>query len=101
MSEWYYIEKDHIRIDIKAVPGASKTEFCGITDNRLKVKIAAAPEGGRANAALITFMARTLKCPKSKISLLHGEKSRLKTLAIPLEYRIQLDTLDVSIMEAI
>jgi len=85
----YFTVGDHIHIAVKAVPGASKTEFAGIKDGRLRVRIAAAPEDGRANAELATFVAKSLGCPKRDITLLHGEKSRLKTLAVPLAYRLQ------------
>jgi uncharacterized protein (TIGR00251 family) len=85
----YLIANDHIHISIKALPGASKTEFAGFKEGRLKVRIAAAPEDGRANAELAAFFAKSLGCPKRDVTLLHGEKSRLKTLAVPLTYRLQ------------
>ncbi|MCL1931083.1 MAG: DUF167 domain-containing protein [Treponema sp.] len=74
---------------IKAVPGASKTEFAGFKEGRLRVRVAAAPEDGKANAELAAFIAKSLGCPKRDVALLHGEKSRLKTLAVPLAYRLQ------------
>jgi uncharacterized protein (TIGR00251 family) len=91
MHECCHIENESLLIDIKALPGASKTEFTGVKDGRLRVKAAAAPEGGRANAELIAFIAKTLRCPRQKITILRGEKSRLKTLALPLEYGVQLE----------
>jgi uncharacterized protein (TIGR00251 family) len=78
---------DEIHIAIKALPGASKTEFAGKQEQCLRVRIAAAAEDGRANAELVAFLAKTLGCPKRDIKLLHGEKSRLKTIAIPLAER--------------
>ena len=77
-------------LDIKAVPGASKTEFAGIKDKRLRVRIAAAPEDGRANAELAAFLAKATGCPKRDLRLASGEKSRLKTIAMPPEYELQL-----------
>jgi len=85
----YFPVGDHIHISIKALPGASKTEFAGFKEGRLRVRIAAAPEDGRANAELAAFFAKSLGCPKRDVTLLHGEKSRLKTLAVPLAYRLQ------------
>jgi uncharacterized protein (TIGR00251 family) len=81
---------DSIHIEIKALPGASKTEFAGIKDGRLRVRVAAAPEGGRANAELVSFLAKALGCPSREVILLRGEKSRLKTLALPLACGVQL-----------
>jgi uncharacterized protein (TIGR00251 family) len=73
----------HILLDIKAAPGASKSLLSGLQGGRLKVKIAAAPEDGRANAELIAFFAKALGCAKKEITIKSGERSRLKTLALP------------------
>ena len=86
----YRIADGSIQLAIKALPGASKTEFAGVKDGRLRVKVAAVPEGGRANAELISFIAKSLGCPKHELRLLRGEKSRLKTLALPLSNEVQL-----------
>jgi uncharacterized protein (TIGR00251 family) len=83
---------DSIHITIKALPGASKTEFAGVKDGRLRVRVAAAPEGGRANAELRSFFAKVLGCPARDVVLLRGEKSRLKTLALPLACEVKLRT---------
>jgi uncharacterized protein (TIGR00251 family) len=80
-----------ILLDIKAVPGSSKSQIAGISENRLRVKIAAAPEDGNANAELRAFLAKTLGCPKKDITLIAGEKSRLKTMALPLAGREMLE----------
>lgn len=85
MDNWYRIKDDRCIIDVKAVPGSSKTELVGLADNRLRIKIAAAPEDGKANAELIAFLAKKTGSSKSRIELISGEKSRLKTLALPLE----------------
>ena len=89
----YLTVGDNIHIMIKALPGASKTEFAGFKEGRLRVRIAAAPEDGRANAELAAFFSKRLGCPKRDVTLLHGEKSRLKTLAVPLAYRLQWETI--------
>jgi uncharacterized protein (TIGR00251 family) len=82
-----------VHISIKALPGASKTEFADGQEDRLRVRIAAAPENGKANAELISFFAKMLGCPKRDIHLLHGEKSRQKTIAIPLAHKAQLEAI--------
>ena len=84
MLNYYRITTDSIHIDLKVTPGASKNEIAGIRDNRLCVRIAAAPQDGKANAGLISFMAKTLGCAKRDVVLINGEKSRLKTIALPL-----------------
>jgi uncharacterized protein (TIGR00251 family) len=89
---------DFIQIDIKVFPGASKNEITGIRDNRLCIRICAAPEGGKANACLCGFLSKTLDCAKRDIVLVKGEKSKLKTVTIPanLENKLKEITLPVS-----
>jgi len=82
-----------IRLEIKAVPGASKTEFAGVKDGRLRIRLAAAPEGGKANAELLNFLSKTLGCPKRGVQLISGEKSRLKTVAVPAECRERVEVM--------
>ena len=80
-----------ILLDIKAVPGASKTEIVGIQENRLRVKIAAAPEDGKANAELCAFFAKSLGCAKKDIVIKSGEKSRIKTIVIPVSLQDKVE----------
>jgi len=71
-----------IHVDLKVIPGSSKNEFAGVGDNRLRIKIAAPPEDGKANDSLRAFLAKSLGCPKKDVVLVKGEKSRLKTVAL-------------------
>ena len=83
MENWFLITNDSIRIEIKAIPGSSKNEIAGIRDKRLCLRIAAAPEDGKANACLCSFLAKTLGCAKRDVAIIKGEKSRLKTVEVP------------------
>jgi uncharacterized protein (TIGR00251 family) len=80
-------------LDIKAAPGASRTQLVEVKNERLRVKIAAAPEHGKANALLCAFLAQLLDCPKRDLSLHTGAQSRLKTIAVPLSYQKKLETI--------
>jgi len=91
MNNCFRDDGDKIRLEIKAVPGASKTELAGIKDGRLRIRIAAAPEDGKANAEMLNFLSKKIDCPKKDLQLLSGEKSRLKTIALPLERKAQLE----------
>ena len=51
----FRINGDTIRLEIKAIPGASKTELAGIKDGRLRIRLAAAPEDGKANAEMLNL----------------------------------------------
>jgi uncharacterized protein (TIGR00251 family) len=90
MESPFRITNTAIFLDIKAIPGASRTELVGVKDGKLKVRVAAAPEKGRANAALCEFIAGILGCPKRELHITSGEKGRSKTLAIPLAYKAKL-----------
>jgi uncharacterized protein (TIGR00251 family) len=83
-AEWLKVTDGEIHLEIKAQPGASKTEITGLKDGRLKIRIAAAPEDGKANHELCRFLAAVLHCPRGKVTVLRGEKSRLKTVRAPL-----------------
>jgi uncharacterized protein (TIGR00251 family) len=91
MNNFFRIDGDIIRLEIKAVPGASKTEFAGIKDGRLRIRLAAAPEDGKANAELINFLSKMFGCPKRDLRILAGERSRLKSVTLPLECRARVE----------
>jgi uncharacterized protein (TIGR00251 family) len=80
---FFHVDGDKVLLAIKAVPGASRTEIAGVEGDRLRVRVAAAPEDGKANAALRAFLAKTLSCPKKDVALISGEKSRFKTITLP------------------
>ncbi|MDR0378400.1 MAG: DUF167 domain-containing protein, partial [Candidatus Accumulibacter sp.] len=61
-------------------PGARKTEVVGIHGDALKIRLSAPPVDGKANAALIEFVAGRLGVPKSAVRLVGGQTSRRKTL---------------------
>jgi uncharacterized protein (TIGR00251 family) len=84
MNNFFRVEGDTIKLEIKAVPGASKTEFAGVKDNRLRIRLAAAPEDGKANAELLSFLSKALGCPKRDLRIVSGEKSRLKVVEMPV-----------------
>jgi uncharacterized protein (TIGR00251 family) len=70
-------------IRVKVIPKSSKTELAGyLPDGTWKVKIAAAPEKGKANRALVEFLAETLGVVKSRIRIVSGETSQLKRIHV-------------------
>jgi len=86
------ISGDVIFLNVRAVPGASKSELVEVRDGRLKVRIAAAPEDGKANEELRSFLAKTLELPKKDIVVVSGEKSRLKTIRLPVSAREKIES---------
>jgi len=91
MNNYFRIDGDKIRLEIKAIPGASKTEFAGVKDGRLRIRLAAAPEDGKANNELINFLSKTFDCPKRDVRILSGEKSRLKVVEVPFGCREKVE----------
>jgi uncharacterized protein (TIGR00251 family) len=63
-------------------PGAKRTEVAGTHGDALKLRLAAPPVEGKANAALIAFLAESFGVPQRAVTLLRGETSRQKTVRI-------------------
>ncbi|MDR2669188.1 MAG: DUF167 domain-containing protein [Desulfovibrio sp.] len=67
---------------VHALPGAKKSEFSGIREGRLCIRVAAPAVENKANAALAALTARALGLRQAKVSVLSGAKSRQKCLRI-------------------
>ncbi|WP_210534599.1 DUF167 domain-containing protein [Thermosulfurimonas marina] len=63
-------------------PKARRTELAGSHGEALKIRVAAPALEGRANRALLEFLAQTLDLKKADLELLSGERSREKTVLI-------------------
>ena len=73
-------------LKLRVSPGAKKSGFTGVLpDGRTKVGIAAPPVDGRANEALIAFLARALDLPKRSLRLAHGAGGRDKVVEVDLD----------------
>lgn len=83
MSDWYRVASDgRITLTLHIQPGAKKTEFAGLHGDALKIRLAAPPVDGKANDALVKFMADTLGLARSAVSLKSGQTSRRKVLEV-------------------
>jgi uncharacterized protein (TIGR00251 family) len=69
-------------LDLHVQPGASRTEFAGKHGERTKVRLAARAVDGRANEALIEFLAHHYGVPRRSVRIISGLKSRQKRVAI-------------------
>ena len=78
---------DAVRLAVRVTPKGGRDAVDGWALDPagrvyLKVRVSAAPSDGEANAALIAFLAKTLKRPKSALRIASGETSRLKVVEI-------------------
>jgi len=70
------------RLRLRIVPNAKRSEVVGPHGDALKLKIAAPALEGRANEELVEFLAEKLSLPRRSVTLVSGEKSRDKVVAI-------------------
>jgi len=77
---------DGVTLAVRAQPGAKKTAITGIYGEgpaaQLKIAVQAPPIEGRANEALIAFLAETFGLPKSSVELVSGGLSRSKAFLL-------------------
>lgn len=73
---------DSILIRVKAVPGASRDSIAGLLGDRLKVRVSAAPEGGKANNAICKIIAKSLKLKAAQVEIHAGHTNPEKTIQI-------------------
>jgi uncharacterized protein len=76
-----------VRVRLKVTPKAKRNQFGGLLDEpdggkALKVGVTAAPEGGKANEALVALMAKEWGVAKSAISVVSGATDRRKLVEI-------------------
>lgn len=71
-----------VLVRVKAVPGAKRDEIAGVLGDRLKVRVSAPPEGGKANRAICELVARVLGVRGSAVSVERGASSAEKTLRV-------------------
>jgi hypothetical protein len=69
-------------VAVRVQPRASRDEIAGEMNGALKIRLQAPAVEDRANEALVEFLARLLKTPKSAVRILSGERSRSKRLEI-------------------
>jgi len=71
-----------ITTEIKVQPRSSRNQIVGEQDGMLKIKLTAPPVEGEANQALVDYLSSILDVPRRNVTLLKGESSRQKIVAI-------------------
>lgn len=87
MTGAWKVEGGKVMLFARVTPNASKNEVGGLRrgadgEERLSIRVTAAPDKGRANAAVVKLLSKTLGLPKSSIVLVSGEKDRSKSFAL-------------------
>lgn len=83
MSAWWRADgADALVLSLHIQPGAKKTEFVGPHGEAMKLRLAAPPVDGKANAALIAFLADFCGVPKRAVTLVSGHASRAKRVRV-------------------
>jgi uncharacterized protein (TIGR00251 family) len=68
------------RVRLRVSPGARRDELVGRHGEGWKVRVAAPPEGGRANDAVLDLLARELSLPRRSLSIVSGQTAREKVV---------------------
>jgi hypothetical protein len=82
MSDWYQRNGDVITLVLHVQPGAKQTNVAGLHGEALKIRLAAPPIEGRANEALLRYIADRFGVPLRQVELKQGGQSRHKRIAV-------------------
>jgi hypothetical protein len=82
VSAWYRRNGEVLTLTLHVQPGAKRTDVSGLHGEALKIRLAAPPIEGRANEALLKFIAESFGVPLRQVELKQGGQSRHKVVAI-------------------
>lgn len=82
MSVWYRRQGEILTLTLHIQPGAKRTEVAGLHGEALKIRLAAPPVEGRANEALLKFVAASFCVPQRQVELKQGGQSRHKVVTV-------------------
>ena len=71
-----------MKLHIRVIPNARRTEFAGRREGELVLRLSAPAIDGKANKAAIEFLADYFRIPRSRITLVAGEKTRHKVFEL-------------------
>jgi len=73
---------DGCTVSVRVQPGAKRDAVVGLHAGAMKIALCAPPVDGKANEALIAFVAEKVGLPRARVSLVAGAASRIKVLRI-------------------
>lgn len=96
MKLWLRADGENCVLTVHVQPGAKRTEIVGEHGDALKIRLAAPPVDGKANDALLAFLADTLRLARRDVSLRAGQSSRRKLVVIALKPELALPRLGMA-----
>jgi hypothetical protein len=82
-----------LELDLSVIPNAKRTEIVGLHDGALRVRLHAPPVDGKANEALLRWLADRLGVGRAAVQLLRGQTSRRKTVQVDLPVAADVEAL--------
>lgn len=82
MATWCRDIEGGVELRVKVVPGASRDRIAGVLGDALKIQVSAAPERGRANAAVEELIATALGVPRNAVRIMGGLTQPRKTICV-------------------
>ena len=76
------MSRSETKISVQVYPNAARSEVAGFADGVLRVKVAAPPVKGKANRELIAVLSQALGTDRGKLSIIKGQTSRSKIVAV-------------------
>lgn len=82
MTNLFHETREGVTFAVKVIPRAKRDEIVGIENDALKIRLNAPPVEGRANEALVKFLAQTLNIARANVEIVRGETSRNKVVRV-------------------
>jgi uncharacterized protein (TIGR00251 family) len=75
-------ETSAVTLEVRVTPRAKRNTVELASPGHLRVRVTVAPEDGKANAAVLKLLAKTLGIPKSRMSIIRGQTNRDKVITL-------------------
>ena len=94
---WCSLIPGGVRLAVQLMPNAKKTEVVGLFSDMLKIRLHAPPVEGKANEALVRFLAERIGVARSAVQITHGHLNKRKIIEIQ-SVRVSLESLAASLL---
>jgi hypothetical protein len=81
-ADWYSWQETALIINVRVQPRSSRDEIAGVLGDQLKIRLTAPPVDGKANRALLKFLAKSCAVALGQVTILSGETGRNKRVRI-------------------